>query len=122
MATGISSAAADVALAAIVAAYPWIKLHVGDPGADGTGNPATETTRKQATFNAASGNHVDNSGSISWTTIAGSEDATHATGWSASSAGTFGWSATITAAAYTAGDTVTVPAGDIDLAFSTLAS
>lgn len=122
MATGISSAAADTALAAIAAAYPWVKLHVGDPGSAGTANPATETTRKQASWNAASGNHIDNSGALTWTSIAGSEDATYATGWSASSAGTFGWSAPITAGAYTAGDTYNVAAGAIDLAFTNLAS
>lgn len=122
MATGISSAAADTALNAITAAYPWIKLHTGDPGSAGTANAATETTRKQVTWASASGNHIDNSATVTWTNISGSQDATHVTGWSASTAGTFGWSGTITANAYTAGDTYTIAIGDIDLAFSTLAS
>ena len=122
MATGISSAAADTALGAITAAYPWIKLHTGDPGSAGTSNAATETTRKQVTWASASGNAVSNSGAVTWTNIAGSQDATHVTGWTASTAGTFGWSGTITANAYTAGDTYTIAIGDIDLAVSTLAS
>ena len=35
-------------------AVPYVKLHVGDPGAAGTANPATETTRKSVSFSAAS--------------------------------------------------------------------
>lgn len=122
MATGISSAAAATALDAIAAAYPWMKLHIGDPGSAGTSNAATETTRKQVTWAAASGNTLSNSAVVTWTNISGSQDATHATFWTASTNGTFGFSATITANAYTAGDTFNVAIGDIDLAFSTLAS
>ena len=35
-------------------ANPYVKLHLGDPGEDGTANPAAETTRKAITFSAAS--------------------------------------------------------------------
>lgn len=108
MAEGFGSAGANTALDALVAAYPWIKLHTGAPGAAGTANAATETTRKQATWAAASGGSVANSNALTWTNIAGSEDATHFSAWSASSAGTFGFSGTITANPYTAGDTYTV--------------
>jgi hypothetical protein len=39
----------------------WIKLHTGDPGAAGTANAATNTTRKQATFGTpASGGAIAN--------------------------------------------------------------
>ena len=31
-------------------AVPYVKLHVGDPGAAGTANPAVETTRKSVSF------------------------------------------------------------------------
>jgi hypothetical protein len=122
MATGFGTAGAGTALDALVAAYPWIKLHTGDPGAAGTSNAATETTRKQATWNATGADGiVENSNALTWTSIAGSQDATHFTAWSASSGGTFGFSGTITANAYTAGDTYNVAAGGL-VASVTLAS
>jgi len=121
MATGLGSAGANTALDALVAAYPWVKLHVGDPGAAGTTNAATETTRKQATWAASSGGATSNSGALSWTTVAGTEDYTHFTLWTAATAGTFGASGTITANAVASGDTFTIAAGDLDLAL-TLAS
>lgn len=121
MATGFGSAGANTALDALAAAYPWIKLHIGDPGSAGTSNAATETTRKQATWAAASGGSVANSAALTWTNIAGSQDATHFTAWTASSAGTFGFSGTITANAYVAGDTYEVAIGALT-ASVTLAS
>lgn len=108
MAEGFGSAGANTALDALAAAYPWVKLHIGAPGSAGTSNPATETTRKQVTWAAASAGSVANSVAVTWTSIAGSEDATHFSCWTASSAGTFGFSGTITANAYTAGDTYTI--------------
>lgn len=121
MATGLGSAGANTALDALTAAYPWVKLHVGDPGAAGTSNAATETTRKQATFSAASSGATSNTGALTWTSVAGTEDFTHFTLWTASTAGTFGASGTITANAVTAGDTFTIAVGDLDLSL-TLAS
>lgn len=121
MATGMGSAGANTALDALLAAYPWIKLHVGDPGPNGTSNAATETTRKQATWAASASGASSNTNLLSWTSVAGAEDYTHYTGWTASSAGTFGHSGTITANPVTAGDTFQVAAGDLDIA-CTLAS
>lgn len=117
MAEGMSSAAADLALAPVLAAYTWIKLHTGAPGSAGTANAATETTRKQATWAAPSGGASSNTGALSWTSVAGTEDYTHFSAWSASTAGTFGLSGTITANAVTTGDSFTLPIGDLDLAF-----
>lgn len=112
MADGWLPNGAGTALDALVAAYQWAKLHVGAPGAAGTANPATETTRKQFAFNATGTDGiVENSGAVSWTNIAGSQDATDFTLWTASSAGNVGASGTITANGYTAGDTYTVAAG-----------
>lgn len=121
MATGLGAAGANTALDEVVAVYPWVKLHVGDPGAAGTSNPATETTRKQATWGAASGGAITTTVDLFWTAVAGSEDYTHFSLWTASSGGTFGGSGTVTAAAVTAGNTFQVSAGDLDLSF-TLAS
>lgn len=121
MATGFGSAGANTALDSLGSTYSWVKLHTGDPGSAGTANAATETTRKQATWSAASGGVLANSNTLTWTSIAGSQDATHFTVWTASSAGTFGFSGTITANAYTAGDTYTVAAAGLT-ATLTLAS
>jgi len=121
MAEGFGSAGANTALDALVAAYPWIKLHTAAPGASATSNAATETTRKQVTWGAASGGAVSNTAAVTWTVIAGSQDATHFSAWTASTAGTFGFSGTITANAYTAGDTYEIGIGDLDVTL-TLAS
>lgn len=121
MATGIAAASANTALDAIRTDTPFIKLHVGDPGAAGTANAAVETTRKAVTFSAASGGSMTNSAQIQWTSIAGSEDATHFSIWNASTAGTFKFSGTITANAYTAGDTYTIAASGLTLAIGVAA-
>jgi hypothetical protein len=36
----------------------YVKLHTGDPGEDATSNAATETTRKEASFAAASSGSI----------------------------------------------------------------
>lgn len=118
MPTGISAAGANTALDAIRTDTPFVQLHVGDPGAAGTSNVATETTRKSVTFGAASGGSMTNSAQVQWTNIAGSQDATHFSIWNASSAGTFKMSGTITANAYTAGDTYTAAISAITLTIS----
>lgn len=117
MALGLGSNGANVALDALLAAHRWVKLHVGDPGAAGTANAATETTRQQATWGAAAGGSAANTGALTWTAIAGSQDATHFTLWTASTAGSFGVSGTITANPYTAGDDYVVAIGAATVAF-----
>lgn len=121
MATGLGPLGANTALAALVAAYPWVQLHTADPGAAGTTAVATETTRKTVTWGTPGSGSVANTVAVTWTNIAGSQDATHFTSWSASSASNFGFSGTITANAYTAGDTYTVGIGALTTSF-TLAS
>ncbi|MGQ5576764.1 phage tail fiber protein [Streptomyces sp. ECR3.8] len=115
MSVGFSTAAANSHLDSQGSTYSWIKLHVGDPGAAGTANAAVETTRKQATWASASGAAKTTTADLVWTGVAGSEDYTHFSMWTASTGGTFGGSGTITANAVTAGDTFTIPAGDLDL-------
>lgn len=128
MATGFSSAQAQDMLNAFAnataytgASNLWAKLHLGDPGAAGTANPATETTRHEVTFAAASGGTVANDAAVTWTNIAGSEDATYFSLWTASSGGTFLGSGTITANAYTAGDTYTIAIGALTVTLSVAA-
>jgi hypothetical protein len=121
MAEGISSYAATATLNAIcnntsfAVATPYLKLHIGAPGAAGTANPATETTRKLVSFGAGSSGAISNDADIVWTNIAGGEDATHWSLWDASTGGNFLGSGTISANAYTAGDTYTIPTGDLDI-------
>lgn len=121
MAEGLGSAGANTALDALLAAYTWVKLHVGAPGAAGTSNPATETTRKQATWRTSVSGASSQSNALTWTTVAGSEDYTHFTAWTASTAGNFGFSGTVTANPVTAGDTFTIAIDDLDVSL-TLAS
>ena len=124
MAEGLSSATATSVLDAIgnatsySVATPYIQLHTAAPGAAGTTSVATETTRKLVSFGAASAGAISNDTAITWTGVAGSEDFTHWTIWTASSAGTFVCSGTVTANAVTAGDTFTIPIGDLDLSLT----
>lgn len=121
MAEGLGSAGANTALDALLAANTWVKLHVGAPGAAGTSNPATETTRKQATWRTSVSAASSQSNALTWTTVAGSEDYTHFTAWTASTAGNFGFSGIVTANPVTAGDTFTIAIDDLDVSL-TLAS
>lgn len=127
MATGISSYLGNAWLDALGNATSfsvttvYIKLHVGDPGSAGTSNAATETTRKAASFAAASGGVLTSDADVTWTNIAGSQDATHFTAWDNATTGNFLFSGTITANAYTAGDTYTITSGSLT-ATLTLAS
>jgi hypothetical protein len=127
MATGLSSYLANKFLDAVgnavaySAADVYIKLHTGDPGANGTANPATETTRESVSFGAATGGGLTSDADVSWTNIAGSEDATFFTAWDNSTAGNFLFSGAITGNPYTAGDTFTIPSGSLTASL-TLAS
>jgi len=128
MALGLSTYMADKFLDAFgnavdfSAAAVFVKLHVGDPGAAGTANAAAETTRKAASFGPASGGAISNDAEVVWTNIAGSQDATHFSLWDAATSGNFLVSGTITANPYSAGDTYTIPAGDLDVTFTALAA
>jgi hypothetical protein len=133
MALGLSAAIAnDIldalarndALTTIPLAAVWLKLHIGDPGAAGTANAAADTTRHQATFGSvASGGSIANTVDITWSTgeVTTSEDYSHYSAWSASTAGTFQWSGLITANAVTAGDQFTIPSGSLILSLLTAA-
>lgn len=127
MTTGVSAYAANAFFDAMFnntafqVAQAYIKLHVGDPGASGTSNAATETTRKAVSGGTPSVGGISSDADIVWTGISGSQDATHFSLWDASTAGNFLGSGTITANAYTAGDTYTIPAGDLDLSLTVAA-
>lgn len=69
----------------------WAKLHVGDPGALGTANPSSVTTREQVTWAAASGGVIIMSNTPTWGTWSGTspELLTHLSFWDASTSGNF---------------------------------
>ena len=127
MATGLSNYLANKFLDAVgnatsySAANVYVKLHIGDPGSAATANPATETTRKSVSFSAASAGGLTSDADISWSNIAGSEDATFFSAWDSLTAGNFLFSGTIAGNAYTAGDTFTIPSGSLTASL-TLAS
>lgn len=123
MTVGMSTFTANAFLDAVcnntsfVVSGAYVKLHVGDPGAAGTSNPAVETTRKLVSFGSASVGAISNDTEVVWTNISGNEDATHFSLWDSvgPAGGNFLGSGTITANPYTTGDTYTVPVGDLDL-------
>lgn len=130
MTVGLSPAVANAVLDALCRSVAWsdpaavyIQLHVGDPGSAGTSNPATNTTRQQATFgSAASGGAISNTAAITWTNVAGAEDYTHYSAWDASSSGNYLFSGTVTANAVQVGDTFQIPIGDLDVTLTPVAA
>lgn len=130
MATGIASGQANAILDAYCRSVAYsdpvsfnVKLHTGDPGADGTSNAATETTRKAATFGAASGGSATTTGALSWTNVAGTETYTHVSYWSDISAGTFlGSDSLNTPRSVTAGDNFDIAAGALTVTLGSLAA
>lgn len=130
MAVGIASAIANSVLNAYgrntawtqPAAF-WVKLHTGDPGSAGTSNAATETTRKQATFSAASAGSMTTSADLAWTSVAATETVSHISFWDASTAGTFlGSDALDSSAALSAGGNFTIAAGSLTVTLTPLAA
>ena len=122
MAVGIATTEANEALDAWLVTYTWVKLHIGDPGAAGAGAPALNTTRQQATWGAAAGGVKSNTNILEWLSVPNSEDYTHISFWTASTAGTFGGSALVTANPVTTGDTFRIAAGDIDVTVTGIAA
>lgn len=126
MAVGLSSTVANSILNALCRSTAWtepdevwVQLHVGDPGANGTSNPADETTRKQATFGSnASGGTISNTVALTWTDVAGTETYTHYSAWDDETSGNFLFSGEVTANSVTAGDTFTFAIGDLDVSLT----
>jgi hypothetical protein len=124
MAVGPSTATLNSILNAIgnATAYSltnvYVKLHLGDPGAAGTSNASTITTRMIVSFATASGASMANDADIVWTNVditGASEDQTHISLWDNLTAGNFVWSLVLTANPLVDGDTLTIPAGSLIL-------
>lgn len=64
----------------------YLKLHVGDPGPDGTANPSTTTTRALITWGSVANGAVQIAADLSFV-LASREKLTHGSCWDASSAG-----------------------------------
>ena len=130
MAAGISSAQANSILDAYARAQTytaptafWIKLHTGDPGVAGAGNAATNATRQQGTFSAASGGSITTSADLTWTSVSTTETYSYVSFWSSSASGTFlGSDDLTTARAVTAGDNFTITAGQLTLSLTPVAA
>ena len=84
----------------------YLKLHTGDPGEAGTSNAATNTSRQQVSFSAASSGSIVSSATVSWTNVSTTETYSHWSLWDNSTAGNCLWSGALSSSAsVTAGDT-----------------
>ena len=94
MADGVTAANANSALSTWTGSAANVQLHTGAPGAAGTSNVSSVTTRPSVTWNSASAGSITASNQPAWTSWAGTngEVVTDISFWSASSAGTFGFS------------------------------
>lgn len=73
----------------------YVQLHTGAPGAAGTSNISSVTTREAVTWNAASAGSIGESNTPTWSSWGGSngEVVTDISVWDASSSGNFLFSA-----------------------------
>jgi hypothetical protein len=130
MAVGLASGIADDILDALCSSTAWtepaafyVQLHTADPGSAGTTAVAGETTRKLATFGAASGGAITTTAALTWTSVSTTETLSHVSFFDASSAGNFlGSDALNTPRAVTAGDTFEIAIGDLDLSITPIAA
>lgn len=84
----------------------YIKLHLGDPGENGTSNAAAETTREAVSWNAAASGSIVSSATVEWTNVSTTEIYTHWSLWDAATGGNCLWTGALGASAsMTAGDT-----------------
>jgi hypothetical protein len=97
----------------------FVQLHTGDPGASGTANVSSVPTRPALNYGAASAGSQSAIATLpSWATWAGTngEVVTHISTWGASSAGTFYYSAALTASkTVNTGDTLNLTALTVSL-------
>ena len=116
-------------------ATPYLQLHTGNPGAEGTANISQKPSsggaivRKPISF-AAPTSHPSNterrvlsSGAVSWsgTEIDAGQEITHFSIWSASTGGQPEFISTVSVAKTTGSDGVTIAAGDIEVAIGVFA-
>ena len=104
----------------------YVQLHVGDPGTDGTANPAAETTRQF--FNLGVWDGTDTMRplfDLVWSDITGNEKPNWVSFWDSATGGDFMGKATLTLSpdtAYADGDTLTLTAAAFALRLSPIVS
>jgi hypothetical protein len=119
MSLGMSALAASERFAAWRTKYVYAQLHTGDPGANGTANIATNTTRKLITWASSADTSVagvvtlTHTNDLAWTSVPATEDYAYVSVHSASTGGDFGGSGSITADPVTASQNWTLPAGSL---------
>ena len=121
MADGLGTTGANSALTNILATGVWMQLHTGLPGAAGTSNVATNNTRVSVTWGAPSSGSASNSVAIAFNAVPATETYTHASFWSAVTAGNFWFSGAITGGAVVSGNNFVIAIGGYVVSF-TLAS
>ncbi len=93
-----------------------VKLHTGDPGANGTANASAVTTREALSLDAASGGSVSLTGTPPSWTMTGTETISHISIWTDATTGSFLWSAALaTPKPVEADDTLTLTACGLSL-------
>lgn len=97
----------------------WIQLHVGAPGAAGTSNPASNTTRQQVTsYASAASASKASSAAVTWTSVPTAETYSKYSKWTASTAGSIEHTGSVTASPVSVGDTFTIPSGSETVALT----
>jgi hypothetical protein len=119
MADGLASALATTIAGDIVANAVFVALAIGAPGAAGTANPSSVTTREAQTWGSASAGAVAATGTPTWASWAGTspETITDIVHWSLVTAGVFQFSVQLTSSVVVhtgdtlelTSDTVTIP-------------
>ncbi|WP_181778920.1 phage tail fiber protein [Pseudonocardia pini] len=118
MAPGLSATLANLKLAVVEAnSYVYVKMHTGDPGPNGTANPAPETTRKLVDWTTPTGGAMESAAEIEWPDLAAIQTWTHYSLWNASTGGTFGHSGTIAPRSWGVGDDAILPAGTVTMTY-----
>ena len=96
MADGIATAMCNTLLTTLTTspACTYVQLHTGAPGAAGTSNVSSVTTREAVTWGSASSASISASNQPEWTSWAGTngEVDTDISFWTASTSGTFNMS------------------------------
>jgi hypothetical protein len=87
----VTATVADGWLSTLTGEALYVQLHTGDPGAAGTTDVSSVTTRQAITWGSASGGSVTASAVGEWTDWAGTngEVVTYISLWSGASGGTF---------------------------------
>lgn len=120
MATGLSATEANAVVNGLSGTF--VQLHLTDPGAAGTSGLAVETDRVALTLGSAVAGSASNTGALTWTAVAATEDPQFFSLWTASTAGTFKFSGAVVTDGMTLGQDFTIAAGDLVITLSTVAA